>query len=270
MNGAGRICVVAVLWIFFGFGGGTTRVRANPELDVGAAFLWGPIDGSLQTPRGGEPGTTSRHRPTLKEIGIDDTRTGDFWAKLTFPPHGLYLGGRLTHLSGRDTLESTLVSQGETFPAGTRVDAKVDLDWYRFGYRYRIPFDWDGRAVALYPSIGATLFNFSYKLTDTGPAVDRSYIKGGMQVGLAGTLAFTDRLDLSAQALLPIPFSTSADIFNSQLDLKYAILKDGRVGLSALVGVAYDTIRYRDNQTVSNDIKADMGPLAVVGIEATF
>jgi hypothetical protein len=241
------------------------------EADAGAAYLCGPIQGHLQTPRDGEPAMTSRHRPRLDELGIDQTRTGDIWLNLSYDLHGLYFGVRLTDLSERDTLDSPLLSQGQTFPAGARVDSDVRLDWYRLGYRYHIPIDWDGRPVEIYPSIGVTLFDSRYRLSNAGPEdVGCSYVKAGIQAGLAGVVPLTHRLSLSAQALVPIPFSASADIFSSQLEARYILFADGTVGLTGLVGIGYDTIRYRDNQTVSNDIKVDMGPLLILGLEATF
>src|SRR2546426_5913447 len=34
-------------------------------------WLYGPVSGHMQTPSGGQPGTTSSKRPTLSEMGID-------------------------------------------------------------------------------------------------------------------------------------------------------------------------------------------------------
>jgi hypothetical protein len=36
-----------------------------------ARYLYGPVHGRLQTPTGGNPGTTTRGRPTLNELGFD-------------------------------------------------------------------------------------------------------------------------------------------------------------------------------------------------------
>jgi hypothetical protein len=41
------------------------------------SFLYGPVEGFLQTPSGGQPGTTSDKRPTLQELDIDRASVGD-------------------------------------------------------------------------------------------------------------------------------------------------------------------------------------------------
>src|SRR5262245_28907593 len=102
------------------------------------AWLWGPANGQLQTPSGGEPGSTSKERPTLEELGIETASVFDVSATAGWGPHELYIGGQWICLSGSATLDQTLISQGMTFPAGTSVDSSVQFDWYRFGYRYRI------------------------------------------------------------------------------------------------------------------------------------
>jgi hypothetical protein len=58
------------------------RVQDGFHADAGGAFLYGPIYGRVQTPRGGEPGTTSSGRPSLGELGIDNAGEGDFWANV--------------------------------------------------------------------------------------------------------------------------------------------------------------------------------------------
>src|SRR5262245_23130873 len=67
-----RVSLVALL-------AGVRVQAAKPNLaDHSVTFaaeggvLYGSVDGYLQTPNGGGPGTTSPHRPTLHELGIDD------------------------------------------------------------------------------------------------------------------------------------------------------------------------------------------------------
>src|SRR5688500_13108739 len=38
---------------------------------LGGRYIYGPVEGMLQTPSGGEPGPTRLGRPTLEELGID-------------------------------------------------------------------------------------------------------------------------------------------------------------------------------------------------------
>jgi hypothetical protein len=250
-----------------------TPLRALEELqvDVGVAALSGEIHGQVQTPRGGEPGTTSSHRPTLSELGIDDTGAGDFWVNVSHDRHGLYLGGRLIHLSADTTLDDTLVSQGITFPAGSAVDACIKFDWYRAGYRYHFPLDWGDETIDLYPSIGATFLDFRYTLTSPGIArVDRGYTKVGGQVGLGVTWPLKDNLSLVGQVLAPVPIPHWPSILSAQVGLKYRFLEHEDLCISGLAGIDYDWISYEDRQQVPNDIEADVGPMGVVALEVSF
>lgn len=247
------------------------RAEGDFHVDVGAAFLYGPVDGHVQTPAGGNPGTTSSHRPSLEEVGIDNASAGDFWANLSRGHHGLYFGGQLIRLSGDSTLDNALVSQNITFPAGSPVTADVQLDWYRFGYRYLFQHDFGGRTIDFYPSIGATLLDFHYTLSSPGiDQVDRSYSKVGAQVGLGVTCPLTKRLSLTGQVLVPVPLSHAPEILSAQVAVKYQFLQRRDLSVSGLLGVDYERISYTDGQSVPNDIKADLGPMAVVGLEIRF
>jgi hypothetical protein len=250
---------------------GMLRAQDGLQVDAGAAFLRGPIHGRVQTPRGGEPGTTSSHRPSLEEVGIDDATGGDFWANMSWGHHGLYLGGTIMHLSGSSTLDSTLVSQGVTFPAGSPLDAHVNLDSYRFGYRYVFPLDLAGRTIEVYPSVGATVLNFHYTLSSPGTEkVDRSYAKVGAQAGVGATWPFTDNFSLTVQAHAPIPVVHWPQIFSTQAAVEYRVLERDDLAVSVLVGLNYDWISYKDSQQTPNDIKADIGPLVLLGLEVAF
>jgi hypothetical protein len=241
------------------------------HVDGGTTFLYGSIDGYLQTPAGGNLGTTSADRPSLKELGIKSVHAGDFWANLSCGPHGLYTGGRIIRLSGDGTLDEPLVSQSVMFAAGMPVEANIQLDWYRLGYRYIFPFQWGDKTVELYPSIGATLLDFHYSLAGEGiERADRRYTKIGAQVGLGMTWPLTERLSLCGQVLAPIPFSHAPEILSAQAAVKYRLLEYDRLSVSGLFGIGYDQLYYTDGQTVPNEIEAEMGPLGLLGLEIRF
>jgi hypothetical protein len=256
------------------------RTSRDFSVSVEGLYLYGPIYGSVQTPSGGEPGTTSPKRPRLSEIGIDDAHVADAALTLGTGNHGLYLGAQFIELSGAATLESTLVSQANTFTAGTRVESDVSLDWYRAGYRYRWVLDpgqGNQPAFTLYPSVGAALLTFDYKLKEAGdaaggPRVSRSYSKALPQLGLtaewrpgAGPLA------VSAGAMgFPAIGSATPEIFTESLLLKYQFLHQPALDVEGVVGVQFEQFYYRDDQPVPNRIDVDLGPLLVVGLHVEF
>jgi hypothetical protein len=232
------------------------------------------VHGFAQTPSGGNPGTTSPRRPKFREIGIDNAQIVDASVTFGFQNHEIYVGGQFVGLSGDDTLDETLISQGRTFPAGAAVSSDVRLDWYRVGYRYRWVLDrgpTERPVLTLYPSVGGALFTFDYKLNADAARASRSYSKGLPQLGL--------QLDWRPGGG---PFSVSAAILGfPQLDnipaivterllARYEFLRRGGASLEGFAGVGFEQFRYEDSQRVPNRIEADLGPLLIVGISAGF
>lgn len=269
----GKDAVVAVCAAAIMLAAPGTPLRASEQLqvDIGVAALRSEIHGRVQTPRGGEPGTTSSRRPTFAELGINDTSPGDFWVNISHDPYGFYLGGRLIHLSSDTTLDNTLVSQGITLPAGSVVDTCIKFDWYRTGYRYHVPLDWGDHTIDLYPSFGATFLDFRYRLTSPGLAeVDRSYIKVGSQAGLGVACPLLGNLSLIGQVFAPVPIPHWPSILSTEVGLKYRFVEHEDLCISGLAAIDYDWISYKDRQRVPNDIKADVGPMGLVGLEVSF
>jgi hypothetical protein len=62
-----------------------------------------------------------------------------------------------------------------------------------------------------------------------------------------------------------MPFIATAEVVG-----KYRFIQTHGVGVAGFGGVAYEHISYEDNQDVSNHIKADLGPMLVLGIEVRF
>ena len=249
------------------------RLCAQDEyhLDFGVAFLHGAVHGRVQTPLGRDPATTSRHRPSLEELGIEDTGSGDFWANVSRGPHGLYLGGRLLHLAGDSTLDTTLVSQGITFPAGSPVDAHAKFDWYRLGYRHLFSYDWAGRTIEFYPAVGMAILDYRYTLSSPGiRGVDRGYTKPGGQAGLGVIYPFSENFTLTVQVLAPAPIPDWPQITSAQAVVRYRFLDRNDISICGLFGIDYDWISYNDRHDVANDIKVDIGPMGLVGLEVSF
>ncbi len=241
------------------------------QVDAGSAFLHGPVEGQVQTPSGGEPGTTSPGRPTFGELGIRTGSVGDFWANVSRGRHGLYAGGRITRLSAEGTLDEPLISQNVRLAAGLPVEAYTQFDWYRVGYRHALPWAWGDRTIEFYPCIGATLLDFHYMLSSLELGmVDRSYAKVGAQAGLGMTWPLTERLSLTGQLLAPIPLPHAAEIFSAQVAVRYRFPQRAGLSISGLFGIGYDQISYTDGQTVPNDIEADLGPMGLVSLEIRF
>jgi hypothetical protein len=239
-------------------------------------YLYGPIDGSLQTPSGGRPGTSSPGRPTLSELGIKDASAFDTQLTLGMGRNDIYLGGQFIHLHGNATLQEPLMSNHMSFPAGADVSSDVQLDWYRLAYRRWIPIDLDhdGKPeFAIAPSIGAALFVFDYKLSDPdNVSLDRHYSKPMPLVGLDVEWPISSRLSLVGSVLVSPPIQDTPFVLSGRLAGKYRVIDSRHVAVDALLGVGYWHVHYDDGakQEVPNDINVNFGPQLVVGLQVTF
>ena len=242
------------------------------HLTLEAMWLYGPVSGHLQTPSGGRPGTTSSNRPSFGEIGINTASIYDAEVTASLRDHGLYVGGQWIDLSGERNLEEKLISQGETFAAGSRVKSDVKLDWYRVGYRYRIQRGDEAGAelpnTEIYSRLGAAILDFHYKLDGAGATqADRSYIKAAPQMGVEMEWHATRNFSLAGEFTSTLPFSSMPWIVTVQLEGKYKFFDKNGVGLSGFLGAGYEKINFHDHQDVSNEINADFGPMLMVGLE---
>src|SRR5215470_3568326 len=76
------------------------------------SYNFGDVDGFMQTPSGGKPGTSSPERPTFDELNINDVsfyegRLDVRWRHLDF-----FGGYQYIRLDGDGTLSEPLISRG--------------------------------------------------------------------------------------------------------------------------------------------------------------
>lgn len=251
------------------------EVQVNDDLriDISAAYLYGPIDGFLQTPTGGAPGTTSPDRPTFEEIGIDNASSFDVALAVQWKQHVFMAGGRFINLDGDATLGSTLISQGVTYPAGSDVSSSVQLNWYRFGYGYDFSIDLckPEQRLDLTPAVQGVLLDFDYELNGPGGLnSNRSYSKAGVRIGGAIAWTIDDRWAIEGGGFWGLPIDNTAEISSLELVVRCRLWGDVHAGGSAFVGVGYDRIEYEDDQPVPNHIKAEIAPQLIAGLSITF
>lgn len=243
--------------------------RFQPSLD--GKFLWGPINGFVQIPTGGQPGSTSVDRPTFEELDINFVSMGDIAGGLGWTDHALYGGARLIRLSGDSVLTRPLVSQGITFPAGSPVSSDIQLDWYRGGYRYRFAYaNEEGDQISFAPAVGFALLNFDYELRGTTGAAQRGFTEGALQLGVEGDWSPKGPFSVSAGIMSTLPVSDWPLIFSIQATGGYQLWGEGDRGGRVVLGIGFDRIQFEDDQTIPNKIDANLGPLLLVGLEVSF
>ena len=246
------------------------EVEKKFHLSFDASGSYGPMSGYLQTPAGGAPSSTSNKRPKSKELGIDMATMVNLSLSVGKAPHSIYGAGHLVDLSGENTLDEPLIFHGKGYPAGTRVKADVKLNWYEIGYQYNIHFGKERINFSIAPTIAVALWDFSTELESNGEKNSRSYMKGTPRVGLELEWFPMKRLSISGEAIGSVPLKNTPNIYTAGLTGKYNIVNRDHLKILLIMGVKYNGIYYEDSQTTSNHIRADMGPLGIVGAEIKF
>ncbi|NOX56102.1 MAG: hypothetical protein GXP27_17005 [Planctomycetes bacterium] len=223
------------------------------------------LNGHLQTPAGGQLGTTSSHRPRVEEIGLDGTDWMPLLdARLRWAgKHEIHVSYVWIDRSGADVLQKTLISQAQTFPAGSAVRSHFGLDTLRVGYR-PIGWRWDWRGWRLVPEIGVGSAAFSYQLNSsaaTGP-VDRRYTVGFPYLGFLLEKSLTDRLQFETD-FAGAGGINGANVIDSEFRLAWRVAEWNRGRIDFVVGWRGLWFRRHDSQTEEqNDPNIRFGWLA--------
>ena len=241
-----------------------TGLRGDAEVTAGC----GLVDGYLQTPRGGRPGSSSRKRPTLDELGIDAIGSGELRGSLGWGAHALSGSARITPISRQRTLGSSLVSQNTVFPQGAPVDLKARLDLYRIGYRYRLLLaDGRGTTLRIEPEAGLLLFDFRYKLNDlSGGIADRSYMKGAIRLGTEILWNRGGRFSAGLRLGGSIPLRSAPFVLSAQGYGAFRLWRWAGSEGEAMAGVGGDHLDYKDGQELPNHIRATRAPFFFLGL----
>jgi hypothetical protein len=271
------VAVILEIVVASGSAWGEVADDASPwEFSLEGTYWYGSVSGYVQTPAGGQPGTSSIKRPRLSEIGIDNVSL--YEARLTAGYHdeSIVVDAEFVRMSGSDTLRETLVSHATTFPAGSHVSSDVQMDWYQVMYRHRFSFWRATNSVAqveLYPAVGVAIFDFSYTLNGPGDlSANRSYIKVAPELALeadwrpgGGPFWVAVRLEGTPAVAPPFPL-----LFVEELTLNYRVVGTAAMSFDVFAGAGFQQMYYEDNQTLPNRIRADFGPLVTAGLRVNF
>ena len=230
---------------------------------------FGPISGYLQTPAGGQPGTSSKHRPTLEELGIDEVWFYDTRLDLQWHSLRLYGGYQFLRLDGSATLAQPLISHGVSFAAGDGVTSHNQLDWARMGAGWK--FDFLDQRLEIVPQVEFALFDFKYSLSDPLRSVTRDYVKGSARLGLETVYHLTPFVSLSLNGGGALPLANMPQIASVSAAANFRLSpRSWRVKPKLFIGGGMEWIDYEDSQRLPNHIKADIGPFFTGGLGFAF
>lgn len=244
------------------------------KIEAEAFVRAGPVRGFLQTPNGGQPGTTSPRRPSLSETGADGAGEAGLRIRAIYRRSELFLEGSGLSFGGDDLLGQDLVSQGSDFPAGTFVDSRSGLSLFRLGYRYRFDVRTGSRGgLQIRPGIGVTGLGVGYRLDGAnGARADRSYFHMAPHIDLAleWRPCVTSRWWLSGSVgqtlTCLLPDSNQMNMFDANLRVNFDFARRW----TAFLETGYRYIDWRDDQTVQNHIHVEYGPFIGAGLGFRF
>lgn len=243
--------------------------EASLSGSLGVLLSYGSVDGSVQTPAGGEPGSSSPSRPTLDELGIDRTTFYDVLGILRWRRFRFYLGYQAIDLSGQAVLSEALTTHNVTFSAGTSVDSDIRFNLLRMGAGWK--FSLARGRLELFPIGELGVLDFSYDISGGGQMTSRDYSKGYLGFGLAGRYRISTRVSAILNAQAPVPISNTPQITALTGGFEFDLLPPGTDARpSVFLGGGTQRIEYQDGQELPNDINVDLGPLITAGLSVSF
>ena len=239
-----------------------------------AKLRGGLVDGQLQTPKGGAAGSTSLGRPTLDELNVDSApsygaRIGVLWRR-----HRLFIDFEQIHLDGTATLSEPLVSQADSYPAGTRVRSSTFLDRGTIGYRHAFTLPLRGAGcLEVAPGLGYSVFGFRYRLNgNNGQSAHRFYADWvpHVDVGWRWRPARQGKIWFSGEIRQSVAFvlrnNRRTDLFEVFARVHYDISRQ----VDVFFGIGHQHMFKRDGQPTPNRPHVDFSPFFEAGVTVRF
>jgi len=213
------------------------------------------IKGSLQTPKGGRPGSSDHRRPTFEELGISNfmSYSGNLTAR--YGRHEFFGGYDYMKATGESTLERSLTSQNILFSEGTKVSADVNLSMANVGYSYTV-FEkrLHRKRLSISPGVDLKFWFFHYQLSQPdGPDVDRKYTHLTPRPGVSADYDFSEDLSMGISAYVSLPI---ADLQVNDFSLKGKYQITDHISLTSTL--EWQLLDFEDSQTMPNHIETDI------------
>jgi hypothetical protein len=243
--------------------------NAKPyEFGLEASGSWGPIDGYMQIPAGGRPGSSSPQRPTLHELGINDAGFWDVTLRFRYEHFVAFGGYTGLELDSSGTLAQSLVSHNVAFAAGSPFKFSSGLNTGFIGGGYR--FDFAGGQLQLTPRFDVAIFDFSYLLDSPGAHAARNFTDVALRLGAEASWEVGHGFALELSGMGALPIGQTPQIANVTGRVSYALFPSGPVRAKLFLGTGGRWIDFEDSQTMPNHVHVSSGPLLTGGFSISF
>jgi hypothetical protein len=245
-----------------------------PGMDVRlrAEMRAGPItDGYVQTPIGGQPGTTSPKRPTFDEVGAKTAWAPSADLRFAFGHHRVHAGGTWWVLHGDETLQEDLLTHGDPiYPAGTFMSSGTEFLSMWLGYGYALQLGSTPGRLTLTPGAGLYGHAQAYEVSGDGRTSTRDFSSFSPMLDAELIWHPGGRIHVSAELRLvmddALGLSSPTDGIDAAVRLHLDLWRDANV----FFGVGYSRWDHHDEQQVPNDSSFEVAPWFSVGCEFRF
>lgn len=224
--------------------------------DINVSWGYAPISGYVQTPAGGNRGTSDIKRPTFDELGIKGEYLLNLELRWMKGEYLIYAGSTWINMSSSEVLEKDLISRTKFF-TGESFNSDIEFNWHRLGIGWKFKY--------FTPKAELAILDFSYALSTPRAEIERSYIKPTLRVGAEKQIKLNN-FGIDLESLISVPTSNTPVIFTAGAVFKYWFTKRFNFGLD----VKYLYIDYEDNQELPNHLRLEMGPLAGISLGYVF
>ncbi len=256
-------CVVAALLA-------TTHAVGDYRLEAGVGAL--RHDGHLQTPAGGQPGTSSMERPTFAELELERGSAHWFAASVDIRRYRLRIRYTAIGDEADAVLATPLTSQGQAFLAGESVLSRLSL--HRLTVALMRTFEFDGGVFAeVGGEIGWTGFDLRVEGERHDAGTSRSQVDRAYRVHAIGLRAATgkrlgERLRVAATLGLGPAFDGAGSSYFLEPRVSFLLGKRTALGL----GARFELFRYDDahKQTLPNRLDVGRRVLPAFSMSVRF
>jgi hypothetical protein len=271
----------------------TIPAFADSTTSVQMLYSSGDIEGFVQTPSGGRPGTTIAQRPELGELGISSIDKTEFEIAREGRLGRFYAAYDQAQMTNRLQLERDLLSQATYLSTGEEVDAQIKLDLYRLGYARRFYREFFGNPFVLYPGVELVLFNFQYEVDRTAAVAEnemaapdtlvaeampevrygdihRAYNKTGLRLGARAEYQLGRRWAFTGELLDSLDIDSQPQVLSANLGLRYRLFESARQVSYLHANLGMEILDYKDEQPVPNHIRAEYKNLASLGFSVAM
>lgn len=229
----------------------------------------GPSDGYLQTPKGGQPGTTSLGRPTFDEVGAETLVAPSADLRFAWGRHRVHLGAMLWILHGSETISEELVSHDDTYPAGTEITCDTEILAHWIGYGYAFDLSRGRGTLTLTPGLGFYGYGQRYAISGGTEESERNFTSYSPMADLELSWSPGGRLRVGASLMLvadeALGLSSPTNAVDAAVRLHWDVSRRASVYLAA----GWSSVEHYDEQAVPNHSDID-APWFGLGVDWRF